>query len=163
MCRRTSGPIKNRSIPMTCPTTGPGSATPTGRGEDLLELVRSRDLELIVLAVGWSFVGAPALKDRGVAEAVPLHVVVLHLADALQTKRLPGQILAGAPPALAARHAGRTRLVQVRPVAPRMVFERPLPQWRELLRQLATPRHRERRRDADVMEPTLSIVESQEE
>ena len=34
------------------------------RAEDLLELVRRRDLELVVAAVGRRLVGAPALKDR---------------------------------------------------------------------------------------------------
>ena len=59
------------------------------RAEDLLELVRGRDLELIVAAVGRRLVRAPALKDRGVAEAIALHVVVLHLAHALDPQRLP--------------------------------------------------------------------------
>ena len=78
-----------------------------GRAEDLLELVRRRDLELIVAAVARRLVGPPAQKDRRVAEAIALQVVVLHLADALDAQRLPRQILARAPAALPARHARR--------------------------------------------------------
>ena len=39
---------------------------PAGRAENLFELVRSRDLELIVAAVRRPLVRPPALKDRGV-------------------------------------------------------------------------------------------------
>ena len=70
------------------------------------------DLELIVAAVARRLVGTPAQEDRRVAEAIALHVVVLHLAHALDPQRLPRQILAGAPAALAARHARRRRLLR---------------------------------------------------
>src|SRR6185436_12003059 len=82
-----------------------GSARRTCRAEDLLELVSRRDLELIVAALGRRFVGAPPQKDRGVAEPIALHVVVLDLAHALDPQRLPREILARAPAALPARHA----------------------------------------------------------
>src|SRR5690242_14834462 len=75
------------------------------RAEDLLELVRSRDLELIVAAVFRLLVDPPPLERCRVAEAVALHVVVFHLADALDAERFPGEILARAPSALATRHA----------------------------------------------------------
>src|SRR5262245_29867991 len=74
-----------------------------GRVEDLRELVRSGDLQLIVPAVGWLFVRTPALKGGRMPEPVALEMVVLHLADALDPQRLPRQILAGAPTAVAAR------------------------------------------------------------
>src|SRR5207302_248661 len=70
------------------------------RAEHLLELVGRGDFELIVAAVDRPLVGAPPLKNRGVTEAVPLHVIVLHFADPLDSKRLPGEILSGAPAAL---------------------------------------------------------------
>ena len=72
-----------------------------------LELVGRRDFELIVAAVLRPLVGPPAQEDRRVAEAIALHVVVLHLADALDPQRLPRQVLAGAPAALRAGHAAR--------------------------------------------------------
>ena len=87
----------------------PGIAGPVSAGgaraEDLLELVRGRDLELIVAAVRRRLVGPPAQEGRRVAEAIALQVVVLHLADALDPQRLPREILARAPAALAAGHA----------------------------------------------------------
>src|SRR5215211_1684041 len=99
MCRRQSGPRRSRAIP-TMRLRLSGRVRP----ENLLELVRGRDLELIVAAVGRRLVGTPPLKDRGVAKAVALHVVVLHFAHALDSQRLPRQILARAPAALPTRH-----------------------------------------------------------
>ena len=75
------------------------------RAEDLRELVRRRDRELVVGAAGRCPVGAPAQEDGGVTEAVALHVVVFDLAHAFDAERLPRQILARAPSALAAGHA----------------------------------------------------------
>src|SRR5215471_14896127 len=70
------------------------------RAEHLLELVGRRDLELVVAAFVGPLVGPPAHEDRGMAKAVALQVVVLHLAHALDAQRLPRQILARAPAAL---------------------------------------------------------------
>src|SRR5688572_14090341 len=53
------------------------------RAEHLLELVRGRNLELIVRAVCWTFVRTPSLKNSRMAKSIPLHVVVLHFAHAL--------------------------------------------------------------------------------
>src|SRR5262245_5092293 len=93
-------------------------ADPTYCAEDLLELVRRRDLELIVPTIGRSLVGSPALEDRRVPEAAALHVVVLHLADTLHPQRLPRQIFPRAPAALAARHAGHLTALGSGPLAP---------------------------------------------
>ena len=90
----------------------------------LLELVVRGDLELIVFAVDRRLIRPPAEKHCGVAETVALHVVVLHLAYAFDSQRLPRQILASAPAALPARHACGSRGINLRPVAPRMVIER---------------------------------------
>src|SRR5688572_6004714 len=59
------------------------------RPEHLLELVRGRDLELIVATLLWRLVGTPPQEHRGMAEAVALQMVVLHFADAFDAKRLP--------------------------------------------------------------------------
>ena len=50
-------------------------------------------------------VGPPAQKNRRMAETIALHVVVLHLTDALDPERLPRQVLARAPATLRAGHA----------------------------------------------------------
>src|SRR4249920_1555553 len=91
--------------------TGRASTRRSGSAEDLLELVRSRDLELLVGAVGRRLVGPPSHKDRRVPEARALHVVVLHLAHALDSQRFPRKILARTPSALTAGHPSPFRLV----------------------------------------------------
>jgi hypothetical protein len=91
---------------------------PSGRTEDLLELVRSRDLELVIPAIDRRLVRTPPLKDRRVAEPIALHVVVLHLAHALDSKRLPREVLSGAPTALATGHARHPLATGHRPLAP---------------------------------------------
>src|SRR3982751_5047005 len=144
MYRRICGRRRNRSIRTKPPTTGRTSAA-SARAEHLLELVRGRDLELIVAAVPGRLVGAPAQETGRVAEAIALHVVVLHFADALDPERLPRQILAGAPPALAAGHARRAGRVGFRPITPRIIVERVCAQRFELDGELAALRHRERR------------------
>src|SRR5262249_14899130 len=97
-CRPRSVPHTRRSIPRTI--RGSGSAKPALGGEDRRELERRSDVELVVAAVRRPLVRPPADERRGVAEAVPLQVIVLHLADALDAERLPRKILAGAPPTL---------------------------------------------------------------
>src|SRR5262249_26079398 len=119
MFRSTCARIRSRSIPMTSPMTGREWATRLPGAEDLLELVRRRDLELTVSALARRLVGAPALEHRRVAEAWTLHVVVLDLAHALDAQRLPRQVLARAPSTLTAWHS-RALAVYDRPVAPRM-------------------------------------------
>src|SRR4029078_1377502 len=132
------------------------------RAEDLLELVRTRDLELIVSAVVRGPIAAPSLEDGSVAEPRALHVVVAYLAHALDSQRLPRQVLARAPPALSSRHA-RARFARVGPLAPGMSLERVLPQRRQLLDELPARVHRERRRHADVVQPMRPVVEAQHE
>src|SRR5439155_821669 len=72
--------------------------------EDLGELGGRSDLELIVAALRRPFVGTPAHEGGRMPEAGALQVVVLHLADALDPERLPGEVLALAPAAGRARH-----------------------------------------------------------
>src|SRR5207253_1550928 len=104
----------------------PGAARVAG-AEDALQLVGRCDLQLIVAAVPWLLVRAPAHELRGVAKASALHVIVSDLADALGPQRLPAEILPPVPAAARARHAlpGRARLgLSLRPVAPGMALER---------------------------------------
>src|SRR4029453_12393968 len=115
-CQTRSDRRRNRWIPMLHRTNGKASAGLRPRAEDPLELVRSRDLELIVAAVGGCLVRTPAQERGRVAEPRALHVVVLHLADALDAERLPRQILAGAPAALAAGHPRHLGGVELRPL-----------------------------------------------
>ena len=69
-CRRSCVRRRRRSIPTSRSTTGAASRDAgRGRAEHLLELVRRRDLELVVAAVGRRLVRAPALEDRRMAEA----------------------------------------------------------------------------------------------
>src|SRR5262249_22316792 len=82
-CPRRYGRGRSRSIRTTILTRalrGP---------ENRRELGGRRDLELVVAAVLGSLVGAPALEDRRVAEAVALQMVVLDLAHALDAQRFP--------------------------------------------------------------------------
>ena len=79
------------------------------RAKDLLELVRSGNLELIVAAIRWQLVRAPALKDRRMPKTIALQVIVFDLADSLDPQRLPRQIFSRAPAALTARHACHAR------------------------------------------------------
>src|SRR4051794_40657177 len=67
------------------------------RAEDLLELERRGLLELVVPAVGRLLVEAPALEGRRVADPVALEMVVGNLCDALESQRLPRQVLASVP------------------------------------------------------------------
>ena len=88
-CPTSSGPRRRRSIPTPRQTTGPRSALRAGRPEDLLELVRRGDLELIVAAVERLPVRTPPQEHGRVAEAIALQVVVLDLAHALDPHWLP--------------------------------------------------------------------------
>src|SRR5262245_5639299 len=129
--------------------------------EDLLELVRRGDLELVIAAVFGPLVQAPAFEDRGMSEAIALHVVVLHLAHTFDADRLPRQILSCAPAALAAWHS--RSLAELGPFAPGMPLERIRAKRRELLGELATTSHRERGCDADVMQPPAVVVETEQQ
>src|SRR5688572_8844198 len=97
-CRWNFGRDRSRSIPTkTWPTSGAGrrqatSAARSGRAENLLQLVRSRNLELVVPAIERLFVWTPSLEHRRVTKSRSLHVVVLDFADALDSKRLPREV-----------------------------------------------------------------------
>ena len=59
-------------------------------------------------------------------------MVVLDLAHALDPKRLPREILARAPAALASGHARHLAAARFGPVTPRVMLERALTERREL-------------------------------
>ncbi len=103
-CPSICGRRRSHSIPMRRRMSGKASVRTARRAEDLLELVRRSDLELIVAAVSRLSIGTPAQEDGGVSEPIALQVVVLDLADALDPHRLPRKILAGTPSALSAGH-----------------------------------------------------------
>src|SRR5262245_49811526 len=167
MCRPNCGRRRKRLIPTRRRTTGRMSTRTVSRvngsAKDLLELVRSRDLELIVTTVLRPFVRSPPLKDRRMAEPRPLHVVVLDLADTFDSERLPGQVLARAPPTLTARHPGHLGRIELGPFTPWVAFERAFTQRRELGHQLSSRLHRERGGDADVVQRALVVVQAEKQ
>src|SRR5262249_31365852 len=133
--------------------------------EDFRELEGRGDLELVVATVARALVRPPPQEDGGVAKATALQVIVLHLADELDPQRLPRQILAGAPPALAPRHACERGPAgaHLRPVAPWVVLQGAHAQRCQLPRQLLAGRHRKRGRDAYMLQHPFRIVEPEQE
>ena len=94
-------------------------------------------------------------------------MVVGHLHDELGSQRLPREIFALAPAALATRLALHTLFAALvglaRPVTPRVGLEGALPVGRQVLHELATLHRGEARRDADVVQRPVVIVETQQE
>src|SRR6202042_2032672 len=74
-------------------------------GKDRRQLLRRDDFELRIGAVAGLLVRAPPSKMRHVTEAGSLHVLVSDFDHELGSQRLPRQILALAPAALATGHA----------------------------------------------------------
>src|SRR4029079_16776092 len=98
-----------------------------------------------------------------VTETITLQVVVLHFTHALEAQRLPREIFSRAPSALAAGHARHLVSFRHGPLAPWMILQGILPEWFELLHELAARRHRERRCHADVMQSPPIVVEAEQE
>ena len=96
-------------------------------------------------------------------EAIALQVVVFHFADAFDAQRLPRQIFSGAPTALAPGHPCGLSAAGVGPIAPRMMIESVLAERFKLDSQIPPARHRECRRDADVMQGATVVVQAEEE
>src|ERR1700681_4817431 len=135
-------------------------------GEDLRELLRRNNLELIEGAVARTLVVAPPAKLRGVPEATPLHVVVRDLDDELRAQRLPRQILTRAPPTLRAGPPMRLAIcirLRLCPIPPRVSVERVLAIWSEKFHQLQALRVGEARADADVLEISAVVVKPEQE
>src|SRR5437867_132611 len=159
---RTCARRRSRSIRTTRPQTRAAGTSLRLPSEDLGELGGRSDLELVVPAVRRPLVGTPAGEDGRMPEAGALQVVVLHLADALDPKRLPGEILALAPAAGRTRHPGPS-LKGAGPLPPRMRHEGIFAQRLELQSQPPSLRHRERRGHAHVVERSLRIVEPEQQ
>src|SRR6266571_9346310 len=154
----------SRSIPTSRPPSrAAGTATSLRRpSEDLGELGGRSDLELVVAAVRRPLVGTPAQEHGRMPEAGALQVVVLHLADALDPERLPGEVLALAPAAGRARHPSPS-LEGAGPLPPRVRHEGVLAERSELLREPPSLRHGERRGHAHVVQRSLRVVEPEEQ
>ena len=138
----------------------------SGRRENLCQLLRRNDFELRIGAVARPLVGSPPPKLRRVTEAPALHVIVCDLDDQLGPQRLPRQILALAPAALAARHA-LCRLHRGLPASaqclPRVIRERVLAIRREEFHQLPPLLVGEARAHADVLELAGIIEEAEQQ
>src|SRR5882724_10480962 len=91
------------------------------------QLVRRNHFELRIRAVARLLVRAPSAKMRHVPEASALHVLISDFHHQLGPQRLPRQVLALAPAALATRHAMSAFPVcgfMLGPLLPRMIGER---------------------------------------
>ena len=85
-------------------------------------------------------------------------MVVRHLADPLRPERLPAQVLAPVPAAGRARHS-LLAFLRPSPFLPRVVVESGLAQGQKLGDQLLAARRGEARRDPDVVQRPLVVVE----
>ena len=103
------------------PGRPPGERSTLGR-EDLVELGRDRSVELRVGARRGLAVRSPPDERRGVAEPVALQMVVGDLGDQFGTERLPTQVLAPAPPALASGDPSGRRLLGQPGMCPRRIL-----------------------------------------
>ena len=96
-CAGSSGTRHWPSAPRPCRAAErPGSP---GGAEDVVELGRDRGVELRVGTRLRCAVRSPSDERGGVAEPVPLEVVVGHLGHQLGAQRLPTEVLSAAPPA----------------------------------------------------------------
>src|SRR5437773_11864124 len=133
------------------------------RAEDLFELERRGDVQLIVAAVARLFVGPPSEERRRVPETVALQVVVFDLAHSFDTQWFPRQVFAGTPAALAAAHAREIARVDFGPFPPRMIVERRALQRGELADEVLPDGHREGGRHADMVQPSPIVVEPEQQ
>jgi len=112
-------------------------------------------------ARAWVSVGTPPDKLRGMTEAIPFHVVVSDLYDALRSERHKRQVLAGAPAAelCAARGAGRRLLPGT---VPRMTLQCG-DEGLELLEQRAALLNRKRCYDSYVHEVAVVVIKAEQQ
>src|SRR6516225_10080874 len=132
MIRRGNG-VGSAARRKTLEDLSRGSAT---GGENRRQLLRGNDFELRVGAVARLLVCAPPSKMRYVTEAGALHVLLGDFDHQFGSQRLPREVLALTPAALAARHtmAGFTGCeFPLGPVPPRVRSKRILPIGHELL------------------------------
>src|SRR6266404_2649956 len=99
-------------------------------GENRGQLLRRDDFELGIRAIARLLVRTPPSKMRHVPEASALHVLISDFDHQLRSQRLPRQVLALAPAALATGHAMAGFTVRgrmLRPLLPRVIDKRVLP------------------------------------
>src|ERR1700752_1412760 len=131
--------------------------------EDLFDLVRCDDFELLVGAVGGFFVGAPAAELGGVTKTIALHVFVSYLRDQLRPQRFPRQILPRTPPALRARNSPSAIHLTHGPRFPRMLFQSVLAIRLEKLNQFDPLLVLKTRAHDDVMQKPLVVKQTQQQ
>src|SRR5579871_2733838 len=133
-------------------------------GENRLQLMRRHDLQLRVGAIGRLLVRAPSAKVRHVAEAGTLHVLVGDFGNQFGTDRLPREVLALAPTALPAGQPMHSFGLTISgPLFPRVAVEGVLAVWHEKLRQFAALLLCKAGADADVLQATGIVKESEQQ
>src|SRR6185369_4700169 len=122
-------------------------------GEDLGQLLWRHNFELRVSAIARLLVRPPPSKLRDMAKAAALHVVISDFDYKLGPQRLPGQIFALAPSALAARHAllGAIRCV-FGPMLPWVRGKSVLSVRRQVVYKLTPDPFGEARADSDMLQ-----------
>src|SRR5579864_298856 len=135
-------------------------------GKDGGDFLRRHDFKLSVGAVGGLLVGAPAAELGDMAEAAALHVVVRDLDHQFGTHRLPRQVFALTPAALAAGHAAGSFTAlgsMLGPGSPGMSSQCVLAIRLEKLGELAAFLHAEAGADADVLQGAGFVEEAEQE
>src|ERR1041384_3621466 len=125
-------------------------------------LLRRNYLELIIGAIARAFVLAPSSKLRGVTKAAALHVIVSDFNHKLRPQRLPGQIFARAPAALATRDAMLAFIV-FGPFLPGMIRQRVLSITREKLDKVFAHLIRKACAHPDMLERTRVVIQPKQQ
>lgn len=86
--------------------------------KNLFQFLRRNHFELCIGAVGWFFIAPPSSELCGMTKAAALHVVVSDFHYKFGSQRLPGQVLALTPTALATRHALDTFIAGISMICP---------------------------------------------
>ena len=129
--------------------------------EDGFQFFRCDYFKLSEGARFWFAVCAPAAEVGHVAEASALHVLVGDFDDEFGAERLPFEVFAVAPTALAAGHAvvaGGCSFFRAFPVFPGMIAESVFAPGREEGEKLAAHRSREAGAHSDMLEHFFAVV-----
>ena len=166
-CREAEHPPQEEPDPNYDPRTEYGRPTATSRSsEDLLELVRRRDLELIVAAVARRLVGPPALEVRRVAEPRALQWSYADLGARARCGSAPTTDPCRGSTG-SSRRALRARASRSPATPPSPSTDgsraRPRAAARAARRAARASRLLERRRDADVMQHARVVVEPEQQ
>src|SRR5215831_12395119 len=126
--------------------------------KDLSQFLGRDDLKLCIGAIVRLLIRTPAAKLSDVTESVTLHMIVCDLDNQFRPQRLPGQIFTLAPTTLTAGHA---LSIEFRPALPGMRVERILAIGRQELDQLNPGFVAEARADADMLQLSRVIEQTQ--